>query len=208
MGERLPRAILLAGGESRRFGSDKAMARFRGTTLAAFDAAELLTVFACVLIVAKDPGRLGLPASERIRLVKEVSPVRAALVGLAAGLRASDRELNYVVGVDMPGLAPAAVRLLYTYARGRGAALRCDEGGRVQPLGGFYARRALPLLEQCLAAEQYRLTAVLSALDVAALPYEAVQRADPEGRSFWNVNTPDDLRQIEAHWPATSSGSR
>ncbi len=192
----LPRAILLAGGASRRFGSDKATAPFRGTTLVAYQVEQLLGLFARVLVVAKDPERLALPPDPRVRLVKETHPDQAALVGLVTGLHASDRQLSYVVGVDMPGIVPALIHRLYAEARRHDAALRMDESGRLQPLGGFYSTRALPVLERRLAAGQFRLMELLEELDVAVLPFHETRALDPEGRSFWNVNMVEDLRAL------------
>lgn len=202
MNGRLPRAILLAGGASSRFGSDKATVPFRGTTLVAWQVTQLLAVFARVLVVAKDPERLGLRAETRVRLVGEEHPTHAALIGIVTGLRASDRAMNYVVGVDMPGTVPAVIHALYARMRGREASLRTDEAGRVQALGGFYSRRALPVLERHVAAERFRLTEVLAELDVARVSYGELRAMDPEGRSFWNVNTVDDLVALEDTTPA------
>lgn len=189
----LPRAIVLAGGASRRFGSDKALADMGGRNLVELIVDDLLAVFAKVFVVTKHPTALGLVSSDRLRLIHETHPARAALVGIMEGLRHTDRTLNYVTGCDMPGVAPHLIAELYRLARGADCALRCDEAGQVQPLGGFYSTRALPKIERLVAEERFRITEALDELKTHVMPFETVARLDPELRSFWNVNTPDDL---------------
>ena len=192
----LPRAIVLAGGASSRFGTDKAAVDIGGQTLTAFIVDELLALFQRVLLVAKAPERLGVIASDRVRLVREDCPSRATLVGLCTGLQHSDRMLNYIVGCDMPGIVPEVIRELYRLARTCDAALRCDADGEWHPLGGFYTKRALPLLQRHLAAGNFRLRSIMPDLRIAPLPIERLRTLDAGLRSFWNVNTPDDLRSI------------
>lgn len=189
----LPRAILLAGGKSSRFGSNKAVADIGGQTLSAYCVSRLLDIFAKVIVVAKGPTELGLGQNERVRLVCDSSPECAAIIGLCEGLRRADRILNYVTGCDMPGVVPELVNALHALAKGNDCALRCDRAGKLQPLGGFYSKAALPTIENFVMAGDYRLSSLLESLRVTSLPFPAVARLDPQLRSFVNVNTRSDL---------------
>lgn len=192
----LPRAIVLAGGASSRFGTDKAVVDIGGQTLTAFIVKELLKLFQRVLIVAKSPELLGVAASDRVYLLREDSSSRATLLGICTGLQHSDRMLNYIVGCDMPGIVPEVIRELYRLSRNHDAALRQDAEGEWHPLGGFYTKRALPLLQRQLAAGNYRLRSILPSLQIASLPIERLRALDANMRSFWNINTPEDLHSI------------
>jgi len=188
-----PRAIVLAGGASARFGSDKALADVGGRTLTALCVSRLLEVFRKVLVVAKQPGQLDIRAGERVRLIHDGFAEYAALLGLFEGLRRSDRTLNYVTGCDMPGVVPELIALQYRLVRGSDCALPCDQAGRAQPFGGFYSKKALPTLERFVREKHFKMADVLSELDVRIVPFETMARLDPDLRSFWNVNTPADL---------------
>ena len=61
--------VLLVGGASARFGSPKALARFRGETLAERGARLLAEVCDEVLVVGKDDGRAAVPRARRRRRV-------------------------------------------------------------------------------------------------------------------------------------------
>ena len=97
-------AVVLAGGESRRFGSDKALAQFRGEPLISRVVRELRAAgFAQVALAAKDPDKYEAVAGGA-ELLHDVRPIQTPLAGLAAGLRASRYPLVFAVptGQDWP----------------------------------------------------------------------------------------------------------
>jgi molybdopterin-guanine dinucleotide biosynthesis protein A len=166
--------LLLVGGGSRRFGSPKALALFRGETLA--ERAWRLLEEACDerIAVGKAADGLELP----FPLLDDGSDVRAPLAGLVAGLRGAANDVCVAVPVDMPRLTPAALRRL---------AEACRDAAVPQtgPLPGAYHRRGLPVLARRLAAGELTLAAALDELDTATV------EVDPE--LLANVNTQDEL---------------
>src|SRR5207245_10763869 len=95
-------AVVLAGGESRRFGSDKALAQFRGEPLISRVVRELRAAgFAQVALAAKDPDKYEAVAGGA-ELLHDVRPIQTPLAGLAAGLRASRYPPALACAPDMP----------------------------------------------------------------------------------------------------------
>jgi molybdopterin-guanine dinucleotide biosynthesis protein A len=125
--------LLLVGGASERFGAPKALARFRGETLA--DRGRRLLAEACdeVLVVGKASD--GLP----FRVLDDGTASRAPVHGLIAGLRAARHDVVVVLPVDVPLVTAAMLRAL-------------GEAGAVPstriPLPGAYPRSLLPELER------------------------------------------------------------
>jgi molybdopterin-guanine dinucleotide biosynthesis protein A len=169
--------VLLVGGASRRFGSPKALAVFRGETLA--ERAWHLLGEACGerIAVGKPADGLELP----FPLIDDGSPVRAPLAGLVAGLRAAAHEICVAVPVDMPLLSAGALRQL---------ASACSDAAVPQtgPLPGAYHRRALPLLERRLRSGKLALAAALDDLDTATI------QLDPA--LLVNVNSQEELARL------------
>ena len=183
--------VLLVGGESRRFGTPKALARLDGETLAERAQRTLTTAFASVVVVGKARDALALP----FPVADDRSDVRAAIVGVAAGLRLARTELCVVLPTDMPLVTPAFLTELAEAADGVDVA--APETG---PLPGAYRRSALPLLERRIAAGELALHGALAALRTRIVPANhAVLR---------NVNTLEDLERVKGRSPLASSRSR
>lgn len=139
MADRGLTGILLAGGESRRFGSPKAEAVLDGETLR--DRAWRLLGEACDERVLVGPGGIDDP---------HTGPVAA----IAAGLRAASHDVAVVVPVDMPRLTVAALHAL---------AAACRDAAVAQhgPLPCAIRRAAWA------DTDERRLAAVLGGLDTA-----------------------------------------
>ena len=126
--------VLLVGGASARFGSPKALARFRGETLA--ERGHRILAEACdeVLVVGKAGELPGLP----FPVVDDGTDDRAPVHGLITGLRHARHEVVVALPVDVPLITTEAVRALAAAGAVPSA---------VVPLPGAYPRSLLPVLE-------------------------------------------------------------
>ena len=166
--------VLLVGGASSRFGSPKALARLGGETLAERGWRTLGQACEHRLAVGKAADALELP----FPVLDDGSDERAAIVGLAAGLRAAPTELCVVLPVDCPAMTAEALLALADACRGDAAIAQTG------PLPGAYRCSALPALE----SGELSIRRVLQQLDVAVVELDPVLLA--------NVNTPDDLQDL------------
>lgn len=171
--------VLLVGGASSRFGGPKALAELAGESLAVRAHRTLAAVFARVVAVGKAEDRLPLP----FPVEDDGAELRAAIVGVAAGLRLAGSDRAVVVPTDMPSLTPALLAELAE--AGAGVDVAVPPTG---PLPGAYGRSALPVLERRIAAGRLSLRDALAELETRVVP------CDP--RLLANVNTPDDLAAL------------
>jgi molybdopterin-guanine dinucleotide biosynthesis protein A len=142
--------ILLVGGRSERFGSPKALARFRGETLAERAWRLLGEVCEEVLAVGKEADGLDLP----FPVLDDGSSEHAPVVGLVAGLRAASHETCLVVPVDCPLLTAEALRAL----------VAAEATPQTGPLPGTYTKAMLPELEARVARGELSLRGVNEAV--------------------------------------------
>ncbi|MGI8886849.1 MAG: aminoglycoside 6-adenylyltransferase [Gaiellaceae bacterium] len=138
--------ILLVGGASERFGSPKALARFRGESLAERAWRVLHEVCGEVLAVGKTADALELP----FPVLDDGSEERAAVYGVIAGLRAASNAVCVVLPVDCPLVTPEALRSL-------AEAVAVPQTG---PLPGAYTKAMLPELESRVARGELSLKGV------------------------------------------------
>jgi molybdopterin-guanine dinucleotide biosynthesis protein A len=198
-------AIVLAGGGSRRFGSDKLAARMadgRSVLAHGITAAETI---ADDLVVVLAPGASlpdGLPA--RTVTVHDPEPDGGPLVGLAAGLEATREELVIVIGGDMPALEPAVLRLLIEALHGDPAVdaarleVAASTAGSVAVLPSVLRREpARRACRDALAAGDRRLRACLERLVTAVVPAVEWRALDPTGRTLLDIDRQADLARLE-----------
>lgn len=186
-------AAVLAGGVSRRMGRPKAELPYGAGTLLAFQVSRLAELFEEVLVVAKAP-----PASPvaPARVVLDRVPQHAAIHGLVRALEEADDRL-FVLGVDLPAVAPALLRAIAERSLATDAAAvvpRAD--GRLQPLVAVWRRSVLAAAERRIAAGQMSLQGLAEEVGAEVLEEAAWRAFDPSGAAFTNLNT---LEQYAAH---------
>jgi molybdopterin-guanine dinucleotide biosynthesis protein A len=193
--------IILAGGQSRRMGTNKALLRLTpdGPTLIE-QVIATLRPFGPALLVTNTPevyAWLDLP------MVPDALPGTGALGGLYSGLDAATALYNFVVACDMPALQPALLQYMAEQPREYDVLIpRWQEPGDTRPqletLHAVYSRACLPAIRAHLDAGDLRLISFLPDVRVRYLDEPALRQVDPTLRSFRNLNTPDDLAQAGA----------
>jgi molybdopterin-guanine dinucleotide biosynthesis protein A len=189
--------IVLAGGRSRRFGSDKLAARIDGRRLLDRSIAALATVASeIVVVVAPGDERVLASIAVPIRVVFDPERHGGPLVGLLAGLTAVDQPLVLVAGGDMPALHPAVlgllVRTLDVGASSDAVVLRSR--GAVVPLPAAVRTGAATDHARRLVADgERRLASLFERLATRILDEGEWRPLDPEGGTVRDVDRPEDL---------------
>ena len=152
------------------------------------------------IVVVTRPGQ-ELPAEAALHfhpaVFQDLYPGAGPLGGLLTGLSAADSFPAIAVACDMPFLEPALLRGLLKVMQGYDAAVPVKDD-RPQPLCAAYAETCIDSLKARLEANQLRMTDWLDDIRVRRILDEDWQPLDPEGLSFFNLNTPDDLAKAEA----------
>ena len=179
--------VVLAGGASRRMGSDKALLVHEGTRLVDHAVA---TLAACCAEVAVASGARPLPDLAVPELADPVPGV-GPLGGVLGGLEAAGTGLVAVLAVDMPHASAAVMAALAAAWAGEAVVLPIV-GGRAHPLHAVWDATAAPRLRRLLAEGLHGAVAVTGRLGARAAGPEIWAAADPSGRFAENWNTPAD----------------
>lgn len=208
-----PLGVVLAGGESRRYGAPKALARVGGIRIIDRVIAALEQVAPALALSANDPvlfADLDLPTFPDER------PGLGALGGIHVALRqagAAGRPGILAVACDMPFPCVPLLHRLSRVVFGSGdgsdaggagatrpdAALPESRGRRgVEPLFAAYRVSCLPAIEAALEAGDRRMVGFHREVHVHRVPLQEVRSlCDPE-RAFLNVNRPEERDRAEA----------
>lgn len=196
--EPLPLGAILAGGQSRRFGSPKAGALVDGAPMIERVRQALEAVLPDLVVIA-DPGDEHLPRG--LPAIGDLRPGLGPVGGIHTALhRARDRERPGAVCVacDMPFLSAGLLRELIARAMRSSADTVASErpaGSGLEPLCAYYAVRCLPRIECYTESGGRSLVGLLETLRVEALPLEELRRFGDPGLLLLNVNTPADHRR-------------
>jgi molybdopterin-guanine dinucleotide biosynthesis protein A len=186
-------AIVLAGGKSTRMGQDKALLPWNGTTLLAHCVSSLRTLTSEIVVVADRADRYTLPGC---RMAADLFPDAGPVGGIVTGLTALGEGRHIAVACDMPYLQPALLNLLLDAATEAWDAIVPEVAGRPEPLCAVYRHTAAPALRRFLEEGQRAAYRALQILRTRRIPEDDLRRADPDLRSFINLNTPADLDRI------------
>ena len=184
---------VLAGGESRRFGRNKALEPYRGKRFIDHCVESLRLHCGPLLVVAND---LSLLYDVNATLVRDVLPHQGPLGGIYTALLFSPWEWVLVKATDMPFLVPELVTLLLQ-AREQVDVVVPTVAEYYEPLLALYHRRCLPVVADTLQREERRIVDFYRKVKVRAVSEAEWRPADPQGRSFWNMNTPEDWQQLQ-----------
>lgn len=186
--------VVIAGGRSTRFGSEKALAVFHGETLLLRAVRRLATVCGTVAVNARPgSGAAELAARSDLPVIHDapgdpdgpLAGVKSALIW--AGQRGA--KLVAVSPCDLPLLPPQLYQRLVD-AAGDGAAMAETTEGR-QPLCAVWPVRALAQLSAALAGGAHPATwRMLDTLGAVRVHFDQAQR-------FANANTREELARLE-----------
>ena len=178
--------IVLAGGQSRRMGSDKAMLEFRGKKLIEFSLAVMQEVAGTTIISANH----GLFNSLADAVVADTHTGIGPLGGLEAGLRVSRTRVNLVAPCDTPFLSVVVLRHILDYVETYDAVVPISADGKIEPLTAYYSRDVLPVIERQIKQGDYKMQHLLQNIRTKYLLIDG-------SHVLKNMNTPDDFSTFQ-----------
>lgn len=190
--------VLIAGGSGARFGSPKALARFRGRTLV--ERAYEVLAASCDEVVVVAPAEMELPVPAGTRVADAIAGA-GPLSALVAGLEARSFEWAMALAVDMPLVGRGEIRRLFAAADTSppgSLAIVPSPGGNAQPLAAVYAPGATARLRSRLDAGERALVHAVEMLGGRVLCDEELARLEISAASLEDIDTPQDLVRLEA----------
>uniref|UniRef100_A0A831UCR1 Multifunctional fusion protein n=1 Tax=Geobacter metallireducens TaxID=28232 RepID=A0A831UCR1_GEOME len=184
--------VILAGGQSRRMGSNKALLPYKGGRFIEAIHRQLAEIFDEVLLVTNSPEQYDfLPC----RKVRDIHPGMGALAGIHAGLFHASNPAVFVVACDMPYLNGDLVRHLAAKADPEGVLVPESPRG-VEPLHAVYGKGCLAAIETTLLSGERRIISFFGRTSVNRVSAGQVAFFDPNFDTFSNINTPGDYYRL------------
>ena len=196
-------AIILAGGFSSRLGQDKGLVQLSNKPLVKhiMDKTKDLVDERLVVVSSKiQAERYSNILDEDANLLVDDAGVHCPLAGAATGLERAKGKYSLLLPCDTPFVSVEILHLLLELCINRNAAVPRWPNCNTEPLQAVY--RTTPALEaakNALLSGRLNLQAMIDDLQrVRYVSTLVLQQLDPQLRTFFNVNTPLDLKKAEA----------
>jgi len=182
--------IILAGGKSSRFGTDKALHPYLEKRMIEY-AIEALRPFCCEILISTNK-----PMDFIFTGLKPVADIYhgcGPLGGIHACLLQSKNEHNVVIGCDLPELQTDLFLALLNHKTGFQVVIPTHHGLK-ETMASYFHKSATTIIEEALKRNQFKLTDAIAPLqtlflDVGEMPFYS-------DKLFMNVNTKEDIKPL------------
>lgn len=184
-------AVILSGGENRRIPLIKGFIEVDGKRIIESQIELLRAIFEKVIISTNTPELyfyLGVP------MIGDIQLQRGPMSGILSVLLSTGEDEIFVIACDMPFIKPDLIR--HILREKAGDATMPVFSGKPEPLLAVYTKNTIGVMEKAIMEGKTSLRDMLDEINVRYIKDSETRAIDPEGRSFVNVNTEDDLKQL------------
>jgi molybdopterin-guanine dinucleotide biosynthesis protein A len=191
--EPIATVAILAGGLSRRMGTDKSFVLLHGKPIIEHVLAQVMTLALPTILIANSIEKY---ARYGRLTYGDLMPDQGTLGGIYTAIYNSATAYTLCVACDMPFLNPALLTYLIQ--------LRTDQDvvapriGKIpEPLHAVYSKRCLAPIRAQLERGERKASGFYEQVRVRYVDESEIKRFDPNLRSFVNLNTPADLKAAQ-----------
>jgi molybdopterin-guanine dinucleotide biosynthesis protein A len=182
--------VILAGGKSSRFGSNKALAMVDGKPLIQHVADLMSSLFPECILITNTPAEyefLSLPMTHD--RYQDSGP----LAGIHAALLKISTPRAFVVACDMPNLSPELIQYICNINEQEYEVIIPSPEKGQEPLFGIYHKKSLEVIESYLQQKDFKIISVLEDLQVRRVSEQEILSITGDLGCFKNINRPTDL---------------
>ncbi len=184
--------IILAGGKSIRMGKNKAFIEIAGTPIIQRIQTLFERLFDEIIIVTD---QTELFSNLNAKIYADLIPNQGVLGGLYTGLFFSSFPFSFCAACDMPFLKDSVIKYLLKNIGDFDVVVPKTKDG-LHPLHAIYSKNCLEPIKKIMGLRKYRIVDFYPMVKVKMINEEEFFSLDPMRESFINVNTPDELGQI------------
>jgi len=129
-----------------------------------------------------------------VKVVEDIIKEKGPLAGIYTGLKSIKAETAFFVACDMPFLHNGFIKRMLDLAQGEDVDCIVPRSqGRIEPLHAIYSKEVIPMIEALLRGKDLSMKKLL---EMCKCLY--IDSKGNEERSFYNVNTKEELKELYA----------
>jgi molybdopterin-guanine dinucleotide biosynthesis protein A len=196
-------AIVLAGGISSRFGQDKGLLTLADKPLIRYvlEATRNLVDERIVVTSSKtQAAKYDTLLGHNVTVLVDAEEIQSPLIGAITGFQEAQGEHTLLLPCDAPFISKDILSLLFELCPGKTATIPRWPNSYMEPLQAVYStKQTLEAAEKALTSGELNIKGMVDRLrGIRFISTLVLQQLDPELRTFFNVNTPVDLRRAES----------
>jgi molybdopterin-guanine dinucleotide biosynthesis protein A len=195
-------AVVLAGGFSKRFGQDKGLLKLAGKPLILHILDKVSTVVDEVLVVVSSKSQEKAYTcflKQKAKIVIDKYETQNPLVGALTGFEKAQGKYSLLLPCDTPFVSSQIASFLLELCVNKDAVIPRWPNGHIEPLQAvYYTKSALNVADKALEDKKQNMHSMIASLKrVRYVSTLALKQIDPKLTTFFNINTPKDLRKAE-----------
>lgn len=188
--------VILAGGLNKRFsGNNKAFIRIEGKRLLDRICGIFEEVFEEIILVTNDPLQY---LEWDFKIVTDLFPIRSSLTGIHSGLFHTTKQAAFFAACDTPFLRKEIVETVVEAFDPKFDAVIPETSAGLEPLCAVYSKNCLKPIEGLLGQQDFKIQRFFRSVRIKKMPETVLRQKDPDLISFFNINTPDDLKRVKS----------
>ncbi len=189
--------LILAGGQSRRLGRDKAFEKIDTETSIERVIGVASSLFDRLYIVVNDLDKYESFSSDSVKVVRDKIPGIGPLGGIMTGLEESDDLSDLALSCDSPFLSIPLLKFMLKAAEGFDVTLGRVET-RLHPLPGVYSKNCITPISEAISKGQRRIISFFESVNVNIIESNTLRNYDRNLNSFFNINNEADLAEARS----------
>ena len=183
-------AIILSGGKSSRFGSDKGLFKFKNKALIqhSIDICKSFTNDIIIISNKAEYKQFGYP------IFSDIFPESGPMGGIHSGLNYTKNDINIILSADTPFINIDLIKMLLNEYTQEDILITKSADGKYQTLIGIYHKRVLDILKNELSEKHLKMIHLIKQLNSKIIP---IPKNSPLEESFINFNHLAELRSYE-----------
>lgn len=195
---------VLAGGNSKRFGSMKALEKLNGKPLVSHMLEIAKHISSKVLVTVSDDEQMHLiePHIKNVRIVTDPDDEdRSAMTGALTAFEFAETKYTQLLPVDTPMANVDLLKLLLNLRVGHGAVVPSWPSGYIEPLHSVYLTEHAYAIGLNLAIKNiFKMSELINRIQhVLFVSTEALRQFDPNLLTFKNFNTRHELKTFDSY---------
>jgi molybdopterin-guanine dinucleotide biosynthesis protein A len=187
--------VILSGGLSTRYdGTEKALLQVGGVRILDRIYDIYSELFEEIILVTNSPQKF---LEWDLLIVSDLFPIRSSLTGIHAGLFYMTNPFAFISACDTPFLKKEMVETIIAKIEPQIDIVMPATSAGLEPLCAAYSKRCLQPAQHHLEQEKLKIIKTFRKSRTKTISEKVLRKIDPDLKSFFNINTPEDLKRAE-----------